>query len=125
VPVQKDVVWIGSSLGDLKTFPDDVQDVVGYAIYLAQIGGKHPDAKPLRGGGAFRGAGVLEVVADDDGDTYRAIYTVRFSDLVYILHCFQNKSTRGIQTQARDIELVKQRLKVAVDHYASRRAGNP
>jgi phage-related protein len=125
VPVQKDVVWIGSSLGDLKTFPDDVQDVVGYAIYLAQIGGKHPDAKPLRGGGAFRGAGVLEVVADGDGDTYRAIYTVRFSDLVYILHCFQKKSTRGIQTQARDIELVKQRLKVAVDHYASRRAGNP
>ena len=108
----------------MKEFPEDVQDVIGYALYLAQIGGKHPDAKPLSGGGAFRGTSVLEVVANDDGNTYRAVYTVRVRDVVYVLHCFQKKSTRGIRTQPRDIEMIKRRLKAADDDYASRRAGN-
>jgi phage-related protein len=85
----KPVIWIGTSLDDLKEFPDAVQDVIGYALHLAQLGGKYPDAKPLGGEQAFRGAGVLEIVDNYDGDTYRAVYTVRFQDLVYVLHCFR------------------------------------
>ncbi len=111
------VIWIGSSLDDLKDFPDDVQDVMGYALYLAQTGGKHPDAKPLAGDPAFRGAGVLEVIDDYQGDTYRAVYTVRYSDAVYALHCFQKKSTHGIATSQRDIELVNRRLRMAEDEH--------
>jgi phage-related protein len=94
----------------LKQFPDDVQDSVGYALYLAQIGEKHPHTKPLRG---HRGAGVLEVVEDYDGDAYRAVYTVRFDEAVYVLHCFQKKSTRGIATAKRDSELIAARLQWA------------
>jgi phage-related protein len=111
------VFWIGSSLDDLKDFPDDVQHVMGYALELAQAGGKHPDAKPLAGDPAFRGAGVLEVIDNYQGDTYRAVYTVRYSDAVYALHCFQKKSTRGIATPQRDIELIKRRLKSAEEHW--------
>src|SRR5258708_6998164 len=88
--------WVGSSLEDLKEFPEDVQDVIGYALHVAQTGGKHPSAKPLTGEPAFRGGAVLEVVDDYDGDTYRAVYTVRFREFVYVLHCFQKKSKRGI-----------------------------
>jgi phage-related protein len=109
--------WIGSSLDDLKDFPDDVQHVMGYALELAQADGKHPDAKPLAGDPAFRGAGVLEVIDNYQGDTYRAVYTVRYSDAVYALHCFQKKSTRGIATPQRDIELIKRRLKSAEEHW--------
>lgn len=83
---------------------------MGYALRLAQQGDKHPDAKPLKG---FGGGSVLEIVEDNDGDTYRAIYTVRFADAVYLLHAFQKKSKRGAKTPAEDIELVKRRLKVA------------
>ena len=85
----KELVWIGSSLDDLEEFPEDVQDVIGHALHVAQMGGKHPHAKPLRGDPAFRGGGVLEIVDDYDGDTYRAVYTVRYQDVVYVLHCFQ------------------------------------
>ena len=109
----RELVWIASSLRDLKKFPDDVQDVIGYALQLAQLGGKHPDAKPLGGDPAFRGAGVLEVVDDYDGDTYRAVYTVRYHDVVYALHCFQKKSTHGVATSQHDIALIKQRLRAA------------
>ena len=116
----KDIVWIGSSLDDLRAFPDEVKRLVGYALHFAQLGGKHPDAKPLGGDPAFRGAGVLEVVENYDGDTYRAVYTVRFRDLVYVLHCFQKKSTRGIATPKRDIDLVKRRLSVAEADYKAR-----
>lgn len=88
--------------------PEDVQDVFGYALHLAQTGQKHPDAKPLKG---FGGAGVLEVVDDFQGDAYRAVYTVRFADAVYVVHCFQKKSTQGIATPKPDMELIKSRLK--------------
>lgn len=90
--------------------PDDVIDVFGYALYLAQTGGKHDQAKPLKG---FGSAGILEVVEDDDGNTYRAIYTVRFKSAVYVLHCFQKKSRQGIATPRQEIELIKARMKRA------------
>lgn len=117
--------WVGSSLEDLKEFPEDVQDVIGYALHVAQTGGKHPSAKPLGGDPAFRGGAVLEVVDDYDGDTYRAMYTVRFREFVYVLHCFQKKSTRGIQTPRKELDLVKRRLKVATDDYEIRKGGQP
>ena len=104
----KPVHWWGSSRDDLKDCPQDVRDAIGYALYLAQLGGKHPHAKPLKG---FGGAGVLEVVENDDGDTYRAVYTVKFADAVYVLHVFQKKSKRGITTPKAEMELIKQRLK--------------
>lgn len=113
----KPVHWIGSSLDDLKTFPDDVQDVIGYALYLAQLGGKHPDAKPLTGDPAFRGAGVLEVVENYDRNTYRAVYTVRLAGSVYVLHAFQKKSKRGIATPKSDIDRIKARLQTAKEHH--------
>jgi phage-related protein len=91
-----------------------VRQVMGYALYLAQLGDKHLDAKPLKG---FAGAGVLEIVADHDGDAFRAVYTVRFADAVYALHAFQKKSTRGIATPKREIERIWQRLRQAQAHY--------
>lgn len=111
---EKPLRWIASALNDLKKFPEDVQDVMGYALDLAQHGQKHPDAKPLRG---FSGEGVLEIVDDLDGDTYRAIYTVKFEGVIYLLHSFQKKSKHGIATPKQDIELVKKRLKIAQENY--------
>ncbi|MEH1929177.1 type II toxin-antitoxin system RelE/ParE family toxin [Nostoc sp.] len=111
---EKPLKWIASALDDLKEFPEDVQDVMGYALDLAQHGEKHPDAKPLRG---FTGTGVLEIVDDFDGDTYRAIYTVKLAGFVYLLHSFQKKSKHGIATPKQDIDLVKKRLKVAQEDY--------
>jgi phage-related protein len=113
----KPVIWIGSSKDDLLTFPEEVIGAVGYALFRAQEGNKHPNAKPLHG---FTGAGVLEVVEDHDGDTYRAVYTVRFTDYVYVLHAFQKKSKRGIRTTQGDIDLVRARLKRAEQEYAER-----
>ena len=81
----KPLIWIGRTRKDLKTFPEDVQDVFGYALHLAQMGSKHPAAKPLKG---FGGAGVLEIVDDHDGSTYRAVYTVKIGDVIYALHAF-------------------------------------
>ena len=112
----KPLFWIGSSWSDLKDCPDEVQDFIGYALHWAQRGGKSPDAKPLQG---FGGAGVLEIMDDFDGNTYRAMYTVRFAGAVYALHVFQKKSRKGIATPKQDIELVKARLKRAEDHYAA------
>jgi phage-related protein len=109
----KSLVWIGSSKKDLKIFPDEVQDVMGYALYLAQIGSKHQDAKPLKG---FSGSGVLEIVEDYDGDTYRAVYTTKFSDTVFVLHAFQKKSKHGIATPKQEMELIHQRLKAAREY---------
>jgi phage-related protein len=111
----KPVEWIGSSLNDLKDFPDEVQQVVGYALYIAQCGDKHPAAKPLKG---FKGAGVVEVVEDFDGDTYRAVYTIKFADVVYVLHSFQKKSKQGIATPKQDMDLIEARLKRAKEHYS-------
>lgn len=89
---------------------------MGFALDVAQLGGKHPDAKPLLGLG---GAGVLEVVDDHEGDTYRAVYTVKFAGAVYVLHAFQKKSKRGIKTPLKDLELIKERLKRAGEHYGN------
>ena len=108
------VEWVSSSKDDLRQFPADVQDHVGYALYQAQVGLKHRDSKPLRG----LGASVLEVVSRYDGDTYRAVYTVRFKAAVYVLHAFQKKAKRGIATPKREIDLIKRRLKAAERHYA-------
>ena len=113
------IFWIGSSRNDLRGFPEDVKDVMGFALRQAQWGGKHPDAKPLKGK-AFTGSSVLEIVDDFDGDTYRAIYTVKFEDAVYVLHAFQKKSKKGKKTDKQDIDLVKSRLKDAESHYEGR-----
>jgi phage-related protein len=111
--VLRPLEWVGSSRDDLKGFPAEVQDRIGFALYQAQLGVKHRDAKPLAG----IGPGVLEVVSDFRTDTYRAVYTVRFREAVYVLHCFQKKANRGIATPKTEIELVKQRLKAAERHY--------
>lgn len=110
----KPVVWIGSSLKDLRGFPQDVRDTFGFALYLAQTGAKHAAAKPLKG---FTGAGILEVVEDFDGDAFRAVYTVRFASAVYVLHAFQKKSKAGIKTPKADIDLVRRRLKLAEERH--------
>ena len=93
---------------DLMAMPEEVQDTFGYALHLAQVGQKHPDTKSLKG---FGSAGVLEVVEDFQGDAYRAVYTVRYAKAVYVVHCFQKKSTQGIATPKPDVELIKSRLK--------------
>src|SRR5713226_2541943 len=115
-PKIKTLIWVGSSRRDLKAFPDEVKDGMGYALYQAQVGQKAPTAKPLRG---FGGAGVLEVVEDHQGDTYRAVYTVRLAGRVYVLHAFQKKSKSGIQTPKAEINLIKSRLKRAEDAHAA------
>ena len=111
----KPVFWVASSRKDLRRFPKGVRRTVGQALFDAQTGGKHPDAKPLRG---FHGAGVLEVVEEDTGSTYRAVYTVKFAGAVYVLHAFQKKSKRGAKTPAEEIDKVKARLKEAEKHHA-------
>jgi len=111
---QKPALWIGSSRDDLRAFPDEVRRVMGFAINDAQNGDEHPRAKALRG---FGGRSVLEVVDDEDGNTYRAVYTVRFGGLIYVLHAFQKKSKRVIETPKRDIDITKARLKLAEAHY--------
>lgn len=107
---KKPVYWIGSSKEDLSAFPQPVKDVMGFALHQAQIGGKHDDAKPLKG---FGGGGVLEIVEAHDSDAYRGVYTVKFSNAVYVLHVFQKKSTKGIKTSKGDIDLIRKNLKIA------------
>ena len=106
----KPITWIASSQKDLRSFPEEVRVNMGFALYVAQTGGKHDAAKVLKG---FGSAGVLEVVNDFDGDTFRAVYTIRFDDAVYVLHVFQKKSKRGAETPQKDVELIKSRLKLA------------
>jgi phage-related protein len=103
--------WVGSAHKDLCAMPADVQDTFGFALHLAQAGGKHAQSKPMKG---FGGAGVLEVVEDHQGDTYRAVYTVRFASAVYVLHCFQKKSVSGIATPKPDLALIEARLKAVM-----------
>ncbi len=112
----KPIVWIGPSRQDLRKLPGDVQDVFGYALYLAQSGKKHRSAKPLKG---FGGASVLEVVEGYRGDTYRVVYTVKFAAAVYVLHVFQKKATRGIVTPRHEVELIRERLKRALEFHGS------
>ena len=110
----KPVRWVGTSKQDLRVFPEEVRRRVGGALWEAQIGLKAPFTKPLRG---FGGAGVLEIADDFDGDTYRAVYTVRFAGIVYVLHAFQKKSKSGIATPRREVDLIEQRLKRAREDY--------
>ena len=109
-PSLKPVIWVGSSRKDLREFPDAVRDHIGYALYVAQCGGKHRDAKVMTG---FGGAGVVEIVKDYRGDTFRAVYTLRHAGAVYVLHAFQKKSKSGRETPRRDMDLIKQRLREA------------
>ena len=109
----KKLLWVGSAKKDLKAMPCDVQDTFGYALHQAQIGKKHEQAKPLKG---FGSAGVLEVVEDSGGGTFRAVFTVKFCDAVYVIHCFQKKSTHGISTPKPDMDVIRERLKAAEAH---------
>ena len=104
------LVWIASSRRDIRDLPKSVQRSFGISLFAAQCGESPPDSKPLRG---FGGAGVLELIEDDRSGTYRAVYTVKFEEAVYVLHVFQKKSKSGICTPAQDINLVKERLKRA------------
>lgn len=113
-PRPKPVRWVGTSRNDLRAFPEEVRNRVGGALWEAQLGRKAPYAKPLKG---FGGAGVLEVVDDFDGDTYRAVYTVRFAGVVYVLHAFQKKSKRGTATPRQEMALTHQRLQRAREDY--------
>ena len=108
------VAWVGSSKKDFRAFPDDVQDAMGFALYQAQIGSWHTAMKVLKG---FGGAGVLELVENHHGDTYRAVYTVRFEEAVYVLHSFQKKSKSGIKTSQQDMDMIKSRLRLAEAHH--------
>ena len=107
---EKPLEWIGSSHKDLMALPMDVRRFFGYALSLAQAGDQHDASKALKG---FHGAGVVEVVEDDAGGTYRAVYTVKFKEAVFVLHCFQKKSKRGIATPTEDMDIIRSRLKVA------------
>lgn len=111
---RKPLKWIGSAKRDLDSMPEDVKDLFGHAIDLAQAGGKHQDAKALSG---FGSAGVLEVVEDFRSDTYRAVYMVKFAGWVYVLHCFQKKSKSGIKTPKEDMDMINARLKAAKQDY--------
>ena len=106
----KPLEWIAGSYKDLMALPAGVRRLFGYALSLAQAGDQHDTAKVLKG---FGGAGVLEVIEDDAGGTYRAVYTVKFEEAVFVLHCFQKKSKRGIVTPKEDMDLIRARLKVA------------
>lgn len=121
--ILKPVRWIGGSLEGLRSFPADVRHHIGLALLDAQRGRKHPAAKPLQG---FGGAGVLEVIEDHDGGTYRAVYTVRFAGAIYVLHTFKKKSKQGIKTPKQDLDLIRARLKRAEEDYRQWRkpAGN-
>ena len=113
----KPVVWVGSSRRDLSAFPDDVRRLMGQVLFEAQIGGKHPAAKPMKG---FHGAGILEIVDDYDGNTWRAVYTVRFAEAIYVLHAFEKKARRGISTPKNEIELIQRRLQDAATLHRSK-----
>ncbi|ASG23308.1 type II toxin-antitoxin system RelE/ParE family toxin [Nitrospirillum viridazoti] len=114
---RREVRWVASSHKDLREFPEDVQDLVGFGLYQAQIGKKHPNAKPLKG---FGGSQILELLDDHDGDAYRCVYTVRFEAAIYVLHAFQKKSKRGIATPQADMDLIRTRLKLAEEDHRRR-----
>jgi phage-related protein len=113
-PKPKPCLFVGSSRKDLKRFPAKVQNRLGYALYRVQEGDEPATAKALKG---FGGRAVLELVDDFDSNTYRAVYTVRFAGVVYVLHSFQKKAKKGIATPLQDIELIRSRLRDAELHY--------
>jgi phage-related protein len=106
----KPLTWIASSRRDMRALPKEVRRSFGVALYAVQLGETPPIAKPLRG---FGGAGVVELIEDDAGGTYRAVYTVRYATAIYVLHVFQKKSKRGRETPQRDIDLIKERMRRA------------
>ncbi len=110
----KPIIWVASAKSDLVALPDPVQDEIGHALYQAQKGEKSDKAKPLKG---FGGAAVLEIVESDVGGTYRAVYTVKFKEAIAVLHVFQKKSKHGIETSKQDVDLIKNRFKVAEQKY--------
>ena len=110
----KPIIWVGSSKCDLQSLPDGAQDEIGFALHQAQIGGKSEKAKPFKG---FGSAVVLEIVEYNIGGTYRAVYTVKFKEAIAVLHVFQKKSTHGIKTSKHDVELIKNRFKLAELEY--------
>jgi phage-related protein len=109
------VVWVRSSKEDLRKFPEPAQSHIGFALQVAQRGGKHPDAKPMRGLG---GASVIEIVEDYAGDTFRVVYTVKFEEAIYVLHAFKKKSKVGAVTPKHELSLIEERLKRAQELYA-------
>lgn len=111
----KPLHWVASAKRDLLGFDEQVVDDIGYALGVVQLGGIPPNCKAWKG----EGAGVFEVVEDHRGDTYRAVYTVRFVQAIYVLHCFQKKSPSGIRTAKTDIDLIHARLKLAQSDYES------
>ena len=113
----KELIWIGSSKKDLNNLPEEIRDVVGYALYLAQKGSQHPNTKVLQG---FGGAGVIEIKESDASGTYRAVYTIKIETVVFVLHVFQKKSKQGIKTPQAEIDLIKSRLKDAQALYNER-----
>ena len=117
---EKPLFWIGSSRHDLLDFPEAVKDDIGVALSVAQFGGKHPKAKPWKGADP----GVLEIVEGHEGNAYRAVYTVRFEEALYVLHAFQKKSPRGIKTAQTDVDLISRRLKSAGRDYEVRYGKN-
>ena len=113
---EKPPFWVGSARNDLLGFPETVKNDLGVALSVAQFGGKHPKAKPWKG----QGAGVLEIVGDYRGNTFRAVYTVRFEGAIYVLHAFQKKSPSGIRTAQTDVDLIARRLRSAQQDYETR-----
>ena len=113
-PTDTPLEFVGSSKDDLSEFPVPVKSCIGFALRAAQQGQKHPDAKPLKG---FHGAGVVEIISDFDGDTFRAVYTIKLKGIIYVLHAFQKKSKTGIRTPQAEIDLIKSRLKDAQTLY--------
>lgn len=111
---EAELEWVGSSKKDLKSMPEEVQDEIGYALHLAQLGEKSHASKPLRG---FSGISVMEIVENFQTDTYRGIYTAQFEGVVYVLHCFQKKSKRGSEMAKQDKSLLRARLKAAEQNY--------
>jgi phage-related protein len=116
----KPLDFAGSSREDLREFPDEVKEDIGYALFEVQQGGKPGSAKPLKG---FGGAGTLEIVEDFRGGTYRAVYTVRFAKVIYVLHCFQKRSKHGIKTPKQDLDLIRRRLKAAEEDHRTYYSG--
>jgi phage-related protein len=116
VPGEKPLFWVGSAKNDLMEFPEAVKDEIGTALSVAQFGGKHPKAKPWKG----EGPGVVEIVADHRGDTYRVVYTVKFEHAVYVLHAFQKKSLQGRKNPQSDVDLTSRRLRMASEDYEAR-----
>lgn len=104
----KKLIWVGSSYDDLKEFPTLVRSAVGYALFFAQEGKKHPHAKILSGMG---NAAVIEIKENDQSGTYRLIYTLEIEEYVFVLHAFQKKSKSGIATPKKEIDMIKNRLK--------------